>query len=483
MAETLSVHWRRLSNKNRQDLKKTTSTLAADGSLQAAQDLVRVDKLIWDACPVPLSGRLHPDLLQYKGVAGLCRPFDADRWLREMADLASDGEIRDDEREAAYAYLITNGAGIRRSSVASVKRSPLVKDHRGEWIAPESLVDLPGNVFRSLEPVVSAPSEELVEAKQFIRRLGLRRKLRGQDLVLMAEYVAEHVERADDFEKLLARSISLLTRRTVRELKDIAFLRTRSGTLEAPSRVHVPTATNESCLDVPDMFVAGTHRALYKRLGCLENPSSESLLNILGNRRDQVRSPDRIEIFYPALVDALHRDGIRISDYSEEELLWVEGAYRAPAETLVGPRVPKYFRLCVPHFVGRAEVCRAYATLGASPSPEPHHWTGLFEWFESLCPTGREAIGSPESAALRDVYRRLGQNGLPDGVTSTVRCLLSVSMTLHSLHELREHTYVENDFPELATALQAADAGVSFAQIDLGSSEFFRRLGSKSSAT
>ena len=63
MASALTELSRRLSNLNRRDLRETASTLAADGLLQPASNLFRIDRSIWDVWPVPLSEEVAQDFL------------------------------------------------------------------------------------------------------------------------------------------------------------------------------------------------------------------------------------------------------------------------------------------------------------------------------------------------------------------------------------------------------------------------------------
>ena len=102
-AEALGHHSKRLSNQNRRDLKITTSTLAADCSLQAAGELIRVEPSMWNACPVAASQRLHPKLFNHKAIARLCQPFDVNTWIQGLADQAAKGEISGDDQEALYS--------------------------------------------------------------------------------------------------------------------------------------------------------------------------------------------------------------------------------------------------------------------------------------------------------------------------------------------------------------------------------------------
>src|SRR5229473_5885743 len=112
MAAALTKLSRQLSNQNRKDLKETRSTLAADGSLQRAADLLLVNRAIWDVCPVPLSRRLDRKLLDFKAIANLCDPFQVGDWVRQVAERARLGTILEEEHQALYQYLLDSGLDL-----------------------------------------------------------------------------------------------------------------------------------------------------------------------------------------------------------------------------------------------------------------------------------------------------------------------------------------------------------------------------------
>ena len=145
----------------------------------------------------------------------------------------------------------------------------MVKDHRGNWVSPSELLILPAHQFDVVEPVVSAPSRELLEADFLLKRLKIRNTLRGDDLIAMAKYVEDHPSRAEQFENLIRREIRLLSAPTVSRLKEIAFLRTMANTLAAPKNLLIPTSKNLACIHDPALFVAYANKdrmALYRKL-------------------------------------------------------------------------------------------------------------------------------------------------------------------------------------------------------------------------
>jgi hypothetical protein len=163
MASALTELSRRLSKLNRIDLRETASTLAADGFLQPACNLFRIDRSIWDVCPVQLPERLHPDLLPHTGIARFCKPFAIDDWIREVAERCRTGTVSEQERSATYEYLLIHGSTLKSAAITALRQSPLVRDHRDAWVAPASLVTRNAAHFSDLEPALSAPSEELAD--------------------------------------------------------------------------------------------------------------------------------------------------------------------------------------------------------------------------------------------------------------------------------------------------------------------------------
>lgn len=476
MASTLTALGRRLSNANRKDLKETASTLAADGGLKLATSLVRVERDFWDVCPEPLSSRLHPCLLGHAAIAGLCRPFVLDTWIVEAAGRAAGGAIADGERDALYRHLLSDGDKLGRKAMAAVRRSPVVKDQRGAWVSPADLVQLPREQARIFDAVLSAPAPPLAKRRDFLRRLRIRRKLVGEDLVRLGETIGD-ADAAARFEDLLGRQLALLTPRTVERLRDIAFLRSRTGALYRPADLHLPTAANLACLGSEARIVAGGNGALHRRLGCRETPSSETLLEVLQQYSLQEERPPRPEVLYPALTAALRNEKRSAGALAEQPLLWVDGAFRTPAETLVGARIPRWFRGAVPVYRGPDAIERAYEELGANGQPRDRHWVQFFRWFADRPSAVGEARPVLERKMLREAYQRRGALGLPDGLPDSVRCLLARDGTLHTIQELRSGLFLEDDYPPLGSALSAVTAKISFAEILEGSRAFFLTLG------
>lgn len=477
MAAVLTEYSSRLSAANRKDLRETPSTLAADNSLQPATSLLRIPLSIWDVCPVPLNQRIHPDLLPHKAVARYASPFAIDEWIRDAAERCRDGTASDEERRAAFDYLLNNGATLNKRTLSAVRQSPLVRDHRDEWIAPALLISRKAAHFKELEPVLSAPGRELERSGELSRRLRIREKLSGADLVKCATFVSKHPELAERFEHVLNGVPKLLTPKTVNQLLSIRFLQSTRGELAAPSSVHQKTPINLTCLESEDRFVTGTNVGLYRRLGCPDRPTSAALLEALSRWQISVRAPAGLARFYIALVAALRREHLATNGHSTEPILWINNAYYCPDDTLVGREFPRCFlSAAVSQVRGPDALCGAFAALGAHTQPTSAHWIRLVEWFGEQYKSGA-AVRAADRAALLSMYRLRAERGLPEGTPEKAACLLDDQGAVFSISDLRTGSYVENDYPELAAALRKAHADVGFAVVGEQTALFFTALG------
>jgi hypothetical protein len=466
----------RLSNENRRDLKGTRSTLAADGSLQAAGALVVVSDEIWDVCQAPLVTRLHRALNGEKALTALCTPFDLDIWVRSAAERASAGTIDDEERLKLYRHLLSDDVGLTRSIVAALKPSPVLLDRRGVWTAPNDMVRLPIAQARLLARTIHAPAPAVLKRPKLLEALRVRDRLTGQDLIDFAAHLVAEPEKAGAFESLLKANPQLLTAGTVRQLRDIPFLVTRAGDLAAPSDLFLDNEVNRICAASDSRIVGGRNPDLYVRLRCQERPSVAVMLKALEELRAEDRAPADVATFYAALVQALRAERTPIAQLVDRSILWCQGAYCSPRDALVGPRIPNWFQRAVPYLRGPSILADSFEALGAATSPQDHHWIRFFEW------AGEQAsytftVGPGVRQMLREAYQRRGLSGLPDGLPEDVRCLLAQDNRLFSRAEVRAGALVEDDLPALATALSKAGATTGFAATTDDSRSFFGTLG------
>ena len=149
-AKALSAFPRRLSKQMRFDLGNTASTLSATGDLKPAIELMVVDTDLWADCPEPEANRLHPDLVPFKAISGHCRVFDEEQWLIDAAKRASGAAPDDRERETLYRKLLAREAPIGRAALSALRSNPVVKNQRGDWVAPEEMVNLKKTLARLL---------------------------------------------------------------------------------------------------------------------------------------------------------------------------------------------------------------------------------------------------------------------------------------------------------------------------------------------
>jgi len=474
-ASALTALAKKLSPQNRRDLRDSPSTLTATGRLEAAEKLVRVSPDMWEACPEPLASRLHPVLYDDHAVSRYCQPFDLTRWIEEAAERAADGTITESEHEALYRHLLMPETKLSSRLVGIVRRSPVLKDDKGNWARPDGLALIPARDARLLGRVVRGPAAAVRKRSDLLDRLAIRRKVVGGDLIALAQAIEVSSELAEPFEELLRRQAALLTPKVVAGLSKIAFLRSRAGRLIAPSRAHLPTGINLSCLSDDDLLT--DDRALYRRLGCPARPGSSVLLEVIERARAASVAPPVPHHLYPALVEALVAGRQPTVDLADRPILYVNGRFVTPQESLVAVRPPRCFQETIPVVRGAGIISRAYLGLGASASPKAHHWLAFFDWIDRRAAAARGRVSITERALLREAYRYLAVIGLPPGLPTSTRCLLSSESTVHGLDDLHAGRFLENDFPELAEALLEARADIAFGDGDEMSRLVFRRIG------
>jgi len=466
----------RLTDKHRLDLRNSPATLAADGSLHAPKDLLRVDPSLGDACPVPPSRRLHPALLAFKAIADRCEPFEEVRWATDLAQRVKDGAADADEREALSRYVLSKRGQLRRSVIAALRDAPILRDHRGAWVVPADITSRRTPGAADLEPVLHFPHPDYAEDRALESRFRFRRRLAGPDLIAMARFVAEHPERAEAFEVILRRRRALLTGSVLATLADIPFLRSSAGGLDAPRNLYLRNAVTVASLGGHATFVVGSRLELYRALSCSERPRPADIVAHLSRLAQDGRPPARPEIVYPALVSALRSEGTAPTMHKMTGIVWTERGYRSPDEILVGSRFPRSLLAAVPHVRGPDRLVDALQALGAHAQPLPHHWRALFTWFGQQYRQTGGPVTEDERAALRDAYRRRGRAGLPEGVGSDVRCLLGRDRRVYSRADVAGARFVINDDPVLADAITEQGARLAFADTAEASQELFSAL-------
>ena len=475
LAAALSAFPTRLRKEHRIDLRNTVSTLNAVGALRPAAELTVVAQDLWANCPEPVENRLHPDLVPHRAISGLCRTFDEEHWLIDAAERAASAAPDDRERETLYRKLLSREAPISRAAFRALRANPVLKNQRGQWVAPANMVKLKPALARLLDPAIDAPSGELLAAPTLLARLRIRETLNGADLVRYAEGLADRPDMAVRFEKLLGDHLKLLTPTTVEALRDVACLRSRGGALAAPSALHIDTPVIRMCIGDEARIVAGNSDPLYHKLKLKPAPDAETLLDILESNRNEGTAPNHPDIFYPALVEAVRRGGLAKADIAERQVCWIEDAYHAPSEILVGSRIAAPLAEIIPIYRHTDATGRAYQDLGAPSVASDNHWSRFFravgsDWAPSA------PIDQRRRRILLEAYSLRGSSGLPAGLDD-VRCLIDDRFRLFTPAELRAGQLVDPDFAALQRALRQADSRIGTIEASERSRAFFTSLG------
>jgi hypothetical protein len=460
-ATAFDGHRRQLTAAHRADLGATDSTLTAANTLAAASaPLWVVDPALAEVSPVPPERRLHPELATFRTIRSLCESFDMSAWVLETAERASVGAASEEERDAVYEQVLNAPERIRRPGWAVVKASPVIRDHRGEWAAPRDLV-LRSQGAKAIERALRFPSAELARNPKLLRKLAIRSKLRGSDLVAYAKLVASDPALAEDFEETLQRRRSLLTRPTIKALGSIALLRSSRGGLVIPGKALIRTPHLLKCVGPDADFAVGRHTSLHERLGCRTAPHADEITSYLAALRDAGAGPPHPEVLYPALVDALRAEGA-VRRLAEEPILFEQRAWHVPADVLLGSRHRRIFG-DVLSVVTPGALSRTYQELGASPEPGEKHWARFFEWADTSSDSGKRRLPPGQRVALRQAYIKLGT--FPESCSERLRVLLDTQGRLHSKADAAARRFLIDDDP--ATARIAEERGLLLAFADL----------------
>ena len=477
-ARALDALSRRLSRYNRDDLKNSPSTLTADGDLKAPSNpLWVVNPTVASADLVPKSDQLHPRLLTYRAVVNLCQPFDIARWAKDVAGRAQDDAASNLERETLYRHIVSTHGQFDQRTNSILRKSPILKDHRGDWVDPSSVIRRRIFGARHLEPVLHFPHRDYSRDSELSRSLRFRAKVNGEDLLRYAILVTQCPELAAKFEEALWHLRQLLTPQIISKLSQIAFLRNSLGGLSQPPMTYLQTPLNVSCLGEETPFVIGGRAPLYKQLRCPSTPRSEDILRHLTTLREHNKAPTNPEMLYTTLVETLKMEKKAKDSNAEEEILWVGSSFFAPSQVLLGRRHRKVFLNAVPQIrEGPAALRQSAQALGAHEQPQTRHWLGLLRWYAQKYREQEGPVTGEERESLREAYNRLPS--LPEGVLDDDRILLDRDGFLHSLNEAKRGTYLIDDDPELAQAALAWEVPVAFADNAAGGNlQFYTSAG------
>jgi hypothetical protein len=457
-AAAFSAYPRKLTKQHKDDLAYTASTLSASGELMPAAQLMIVGDDLWDDCPEPVTNRLHRALIQYKAISAHCRTFNEEQWLIDAAGRAATAAADDRERETLYRKLLARATPISRAALSALRNNPVVKNQRGQWVAPIAMAHLKKPLASLLDPAIDAPSSEMLNAPGLIARLRIRDALHGSDLVRYARTLGERPEMAERFERLLTENLKLLRPADIAELRAIPCLKARSGQLAAPASLHLDTPTNRLCIGDSDRIVGGSNNPLYRKLKLKDAPDSATLLDIIKRYLTEGTAPGRPNVLYPALVEAIRRERRPKAEIANMPICWVKNGYYAPSAILVGARIAAPLAEAIPVYPHADDVARAYEELGAPVQPADVHWARFFQqvgtdWAKDA------PLDARRRRVLLQAYGARGSSGLPQGCEQ-VHCLMDDRGRLFTLRDLREGILVEPDFPTLEKALRTANSAI-----------------------
>jgi hypothetical protein len=477
----LDSHNRRLSKENRIDLRNSPTTLAADNNLQyPSSPLWVIDSTIAEVCPVPSTQRLHPSLLTSKTITALCRKFDVLDWTRKTAQRIHDGEATREEQEALYRYILSVHGHLGRKTEALLRKLPVLRDHRGKWVAPYQITTRKSAIAKRLEAVLHFPNRDYAGDLDLARAFRFKQKIERDDIVEYARLIEHRPELAEGFEETLHRLISLLTRPVVKQLRQMRILRNSKGEPSVPTELYIRNRLNHICLGEKAPFVQGTRVGLYKLLGCKDMPKADDIVSHLAELSENNEKPEQPEVVFTALASALRLERLPLDYYSKEPIIWNGIDYKSPENTLLGSRYRRIFLDAVPCIsVTSSKLRDTFYSLGVCSQPHERHWWQLLIWFGQKYQRSSGPVPENERQALRNAYRQLG--GIPEGLPNDTRCFLDRNGMLHDMSDIRQGLFLIDDNPQMTRIVAKERMAVSFADTsEFGTLGFFRNAGVKS---
>ena len=402
----------RLSGVHKTDLLNSPTTLASDDSLRSLSELYLVPPDAWDACPLPLSQRLHPDLAGFRSLRGLATKYDMTTWIKSTARRAQEGQATDEERRALMNVILARRGNFDAGTRSLLRRSPVLPDHRGHWVEPQKITIRQARGARTLAEVLSFPARSYAKDSELRRRLSFRTRLDGEDLVNLAERVSTHPDLANSFETALLRHNGLVKPGQWRRLREVACLRSSDGTLKPPQDLYVRTRGVFELLGDAVTYAEGFNRALQEKMGCNVLPrSSDIVAAIHQNRQSDNPTTDTL---YIALLEAIRRERRSITTYTDEDIVWTRIGYVSPSEALVSSSHAELFAGAVPVARPRSErAANALRRLGCRTRPTPEDWVRLIASISQSVGTDGFVSNADRSRLLR-AYAEL-RSGIPNG--------------------------------------------------------------------
>jgi len=483
-ATALDSRSRNLSKENRFDLSTSSATLAADNNLRSpSYPLWVIDSAIVEVCPVPNTNRLHPLLVTSKTITALCRKFDALDWTRKTSQRIQDGEASEEEQEALYRYVVSVHGHLGRKTITLLRKLPILRDHRGEWVAPYKITAKRSAMTRRLEPVMHFPGRGYGGDLDLARAFRFKQGIEGSDVLEYAQLVERRTELAEEFEETLHRLSRLLARPLVKKLSQMRILRSSKGEVLPPAKLYIGNRLNHVCLGDRAPYVEGSRASLYRLLGCRDVPKAEDIVTYLRELVENNEKPEQPEVVYTALATALHTEKLPSDYYSKEPIIWNGIDYSSPENTLLGSRYRKTFLDAVPCIsVTSAKLREVFSSLGVCSQPQERHWRQLLIWFGQTYQGASSPVPENERRALRNAYRQL--SGIPDGLPDRTKCFLDRNGVLHDVSDISRGVFLIDDNPRMAQIAIKERIPISFADTsESGTLAFFVNAGVKSITT
>lgn len=443
-AEALTAVSRSLSPDQQKSLRTAPTTLRADGELGCVGEMLQytADAV---ATGVPLQKLLHPALQEYPEVRRFAKKFDPRTWMVDVARRASTGGASEDELAGLRKIILETGGKLPRVGRDEILKAPVLKDHTDRWCAPRDLIapNVPG--AKGFLPVLHLPEAEVARSRDLMKRLGIRRKLSGRDLVRYAQFAAFDAQEGSKAEALLWLNHRLITPSIAKELGDIPFIRVTDDTLARAFDLYVPTPAIRALLGASVRYAAGKSFQLYELIGARTTPTRGDLLRVLQVCRGSGVAPPCPASLYGELA----KFG-KSEDLFDQPILWTDRGYISPADAVLNQMFERLFReVCgiIPH---RDEVVRSYKALGAAWNPTERHWVRLLKHLATAVGKANR-VTSRMRSDLERTYEALSH--LPADFPADLPCLLTADTKLASLADLRASTFVWVDDQSLAQAV------------------------------
>src|SRR5207253_159367 len=138
-------------------------------------------------------------------IARLCKDFKVQAWARDVGERSALGQASEVEREALFRYLTAPQRKLSQKTWDYLRRLPVLRDHRGEWIAPSVIMLRKASGAAPLEQVLHHPARTYSHDRELAQRFRFRTRVTGDDLFRYAEIVATQPLLAEDFEAALGK--------------------------------------------------------------------------------------------------------------------------------------------------------------------------------------------------------------------------------------------------------------------------------------